>query len=106
MQMKAEVVELRIEDKSYEGRAYRSRTLVLLDRTPGLRLVNTVDFMLTEEQSAKLPSHENAKLVGLNVEVGVREIKGTNNGRMRFIGELVTFNGKPLGDGPAKPPVS
>jgi hypothetical protein len=94
MKMKAEIVEWRSEDRQFEGRAYKTRCLVLLDRSEGARLINTVDFMLTEEQAARLPSHDTTTLQGVSVDVGIRDIKATNNGRLRLTGELVAINGK------------
>lgn len=96
MQMKAEIIELGRE--SYQGKRGQVNLpiLTLLDRTAGVRLKNTVDMVLTEEQSAKLPTHESAKLVGVSVEVGINEISAGFAGRMRVRGEVLSINGKPL----------
>jgi len=96
MQMKAEIISLGKE--SYQGKRGQVNlpVLTLLDRTQGVRLRNTVDMILTEEQSAKLPFHDDAKLAGQPVEVGINEISAGFAGRMRVKGELLSFNGKPL----------
>lgn len=96
MQMKAEIIELGKE--SYQGKRGQVNlpVLVLLDRSEGVRLKNTVDMILSEEQSAKLPTHESAKLAGQTVVVGINEIAAGFAGRMRIRGELLQVNGKPL----------
>lgn len=96
MKMKAEI--LAYETKSGVGKSgpYEMRSLALLDRSEGSKLKNTVDFMLTVEQASKLPSHDTAKLVGLGVEVGVVEVTAGFAGRLRFRGDLLTVNGKPV----------
>lgn len=95
MHMTAEIIELGKE--SYQGKRGQVNlpVLTLLDRTKGVRLKNTVDMILTEEQSAKLPAHD-GKLVGLPVEVGINDIAAGFAGRMRVRGEILSFNGKPI----------
>lgn len=95
MHMKAEIIELGKE--SYQGKrgVVNLPVLTLLDRTAGTRLKNTVDMILTEEQSAKLPSHD-SKLQGMPIEVGINEISAGFAGRMRVKGEVLSLNGKPL----------
>jgi len=94
--MKAEVIDLGKE--SYQGKRglVNLPVLTLLDRTQGTRLKNTVDMILTEEQSAKLPTHDPAKLAGTPVEVGINEISAGFAGRMRVKGEVISWNGKAL----------
>lgn len=96
MHMKAEIIELGKE--SYQGKRGQVNLpiLTLLDRTTGVRLKNTVDMVLSEEQSAKLPTHENGKLAGQPIEVGISEISAGFAGRMRVRGEVLSLNGKPL----------
>lgn len=94
MHMKAEVIELGKE--SYQGKRGQVNlpVLTLLDRTAGVRLRNTVDMILSEEQSAKLPTHENSKLVGMPIEIGINDISAGFAGRMRIKGEILSLNGK------------
>jgi len=89
MLMKAEIVELGVE--SYQGKRGQVTTpvLTLLDRSEGPRCKNTLDFMLTEEQSAKLPTHDSAKLAGKPIEVGITDIRNGFGGRMRIAGVIV-----------------
>lgn len=96
MQMKAEIIELGKE--SYQGKRGQVTlpVLTLLDRTDGPRLKNTVDMILSEEQSAKLPTHESAKLAGQSVIVGITDISAGFAGRMRVKGDLIQLNGKPV----------
>lgn len=96
MHMQAEIIELGTE--SYQGKRglVKLPVLTLLDRTKGVRLKNTVDMILTEEQSAKLPTHENGKLVGQPVEVGINDIRAGFAGRSRVSGEILSLNGKSL----------
>jgi hypothetical protein len=96
MQMKAEVIGLGVE--SYQGKRGQVNlpVLTLLDRTDGERLKNTVDMILTEDQSAKLPTHETSKLAGMSVVVGINDIAAGFAGRMRVRGVLLAVNGKPL----------
>ena len=93
--MKAEIIELGKE--SYQGKRGQVvlPILTLLDRTVGHRLKNTVDMVLSEEQSAKLPVHD-VKLQGQLVEVGITELQAGFAGRMRVRGEVLTLNGKPF----------
>lgn len=95
MHMKAEIIGLSKE--SYQGKRGQVNlpVLTLLDRTSGTRLRNTVDMILTEEQSAKLPNH-GEKLEGLPIEVGINDLSAGFGGRMRVKGELLSLNGKPL----------
>lgn len=96
MHMQAEVIELGTE--SYQGKRglVKLPVLTLLDRTKGVRLKNTVDMVLTEEQAAKLPVHDNGKLVGKPCEVGLNELSAGFGGRMRVKGEFLSFDGKAL----------
>lgn len=96
MKMQAEIIDLGKE--SYQGKRglVSIPVLTLLDRTNGPRLKNTVDFLLSEEQSAKLPEHDPKKLVGLPVEVGITELSAGFAGRMRVRGEILGWNGKPV----------
>jgi len=91
MQMKAEIIGL--TNESYQGKRGQVNLplLTLLDRSEGPRLKNTVDMILTEEQSAKLPSHDSAKLAGVAVTVGITELSAGFAGRMRVKGELLTL---------------
>jgi hypothetical protein len=91
MLMKAEIVEHSID--SYQGKRGQVNThvLTLLDRSEGARLKNTVDFMLTDEQASKFPVHENGKLQGKPIEVGINEIQAGFGGRMRIKGQILTF---------------
>lgn len=94
--MQAEIVAL--VQESYQGKRGQVNlpVLTLLDRTKGMRLRNTVDMILTEEQSAKLPNHDSS-LEGLSVEVGINTIEAGFGGRMRVRGQILVFNGKPFG---------
>jgi len=96
MQMKAEIIGLGTE--SYQGKRGQVNlpVLTLLDRTAGVRLKNTVDMVLTEEQSAKLPTHDTEKLAGLPVEVGIDDLRAGFAGRMRVSGKILSLNGKVL----------
>lgn len=96
MQMKAEVIDLSVE--SYQGKRGQVKlpVLTLLDRSDGYRLKNTVDMILTEEQSAKLPAHETSKLQGQPIVVGITELAAGFAGRMRVRGEIVSINGKAI----------
>jgi len=96
MKMKAEIIELGKE--TYQGKRGQVNLpiLTLLDRSEGPRLKNTVDFVLSEEQAAKLPTHEPGKLSGQPVEVGITEISAGFAGRMRVKGELLAVNGKAI----------
>lgn len=94
--MDAEIIELGTE--SYQGKRglVKLPILTLLDRTKGIRLKNTVDMVLTQEQSAKLPNHQDGKLVGVPLMVGINDIQAGFAGRMRVRGEVLTLNGKPF----------
>lgn len=94
MKMKAEIIELGKE--SYQGKRGQVTLpiLTLLDRSEGPRLKNTVDFVLSEEQAAKLPTHETVKLQGQTCEVGITEFTAGFAGRMRCKGEMLSLNGK------------
>jgi hypothetical protein len=96
MQMKAEVIGLGTE--SYQGKRGQVNlpVLTLLDRTVGTRLKNTVDMILTEDQAAKLPTHDDSKLAGQLIEVGINDLSAGFGGRMRVKGIIVTLNGKAL----------
>jgi len=96
MDMQAEIISFGID--SYQGKRGQVNLpmLTLLDRSPGVKLRNTVDFMLEETQAAKLPSHENSKLAGKAVRVAINDISAGFGGRMRLKGDLVEFDGKPL----------
>lgn len=94
MKMKAEILEYSSKSGQGHNGPYEMRSLTLLDRSEGPRLKNTVDFMLTVEQAAKLPTHEPAKLQGTTVEVGITEISQGFGGRMRLRGDLLMVNGK------------
>lgn len=94
MKMKAEIIEFSSKSGQGQNGPYEMRSLTLLDRSEGPRLKNTVDFMLSVEQAAKLPTHESAKLAGTTVEVGITEIQQGFGGRMRLRGDLITVNGK------------
>lgn len=96
MKLKAEVVDYVAKAGVYEGRSYQTKTLILQDRTEGVRLLNPVEFVMTEEQAGRLPSHEPSKLQGLSCEVGIRDLMPGQNGRMRCRGELMLLNGKPV----------
>lgn len=97
MKMKAMILEYTSRQAQFEGRSYEVRSLALLDRSEGCpRLRQTVDFTLTVEQSNKLPAHD--KLADQMCEVGIVEIKSGSNGRYRLSGEILTLNGKPLGE--------
>lgn len=95
MQMKAEIIDLGKE--SYQGKRGQVNlpVLTLLDRSEGPRLKNTVDMILSEEQSAKLPHHD-SKLSGLPIVVAITEIAAGFAGRMRVRGEILQINGKAL----------
>lgn len=88
MQMKAEIIDLSTE--SYQGKRGQVNlpVVTLLDRTDGPRLKNTVDMILTEEQSAKLPTHDGIKLAGRIVLVGITSLEAGFGGRMRVRGSL------------------
>jgi len=89
MQMKAEIVELALD--SYQGKRglVQTHVLTVLDRSAGVRLKNTVDFMLTDEQSTKLPTQDNTKLQGMPVELGINDIRAGFGGRMRVTGTVI-----------------
>lgn len=97
MNMQGEIISFGID--SYQGKRGQVNLpmLTLLDRSPGVRLRNTVDFMLEAEQAAKLPSHENKTLVGKPVLVGINDVAAGFGGRMRIKGDLLEYDGKPLG---------
>jgi len=97
MNMQGEIISFGID--SYQGKRGQVNLpmLTLLDRSTGVRLKNTVDFMLEETQAAKLPSHESSKLQGKPVLVGINDVSAGFGGRMRVKGELLEFDGKPLG---------
>lgn len=91
MQMKAEIVEHSLD--TYQGKRGQVNThvLTLLDRSEGTRLKNTVDFMMTDEQASKFPVHENGKLQGKPILVGINEIQAGFGGRMRVKGLIIEF---------------
>jgi hypothetical protein len=91
MQMKAEIVEHSLD--TYQGKRGQvsQHVLTLLDRGEGVRLKNTIDFMLTDEQCSKFPVHENSKLQGKPIVVGISEIQAGFGGRMRCKGAIVEF---------------
>ena len=91
MQMKAEIVEMGTE--TYQGKRgqVKMHVLTLLDRSEGVRLKNTVDFILTEEQAGKFPTQENGKLSGKPIEVGINEIRAGFGNRLRVSGASVAF---------------
>lgn len=94
MKMQAEIISLATE--SYQGKKGQVNLpiLTLLDRSEGPRLKNTVDFVLTEQQAAKLPTHDSSKLASMPCVVGITELSAGFAGRMRVKGEVLSLNGK------------
>lgn len=91
MILKGEIIE--IYEDSYQGKRGQVKTHVLtvLDRTDGPRMKNTIDFRLSEEQASKFPVHENGKLQGKPIELGITDIQPGFGGRMRSSGTILQF---------------
>jgi len=91
MILKGEIIECTSE--SFQGKRglVTTHVLTILDRTDGARLKNTVDFQLNEEQAQKFPVHENGKLAGKPIELGVTDIQPGFGGRMRLRGHVLSF---------------
>lgn len=91
MIVKAEIIDHSLD--SYQGKRgmVNTHVLTLLDRTDGPRLKNTFDLLLTDEQATKFPVHENGKLTGKPIEIGVTEIQAGFAGRLRVRGQVLAF---------------
>lgn len=90
MRLKAEIIG--VSEDSYQGKRGLVKTCVitLLDRGELPRMRSTVDLLLTDEQSQKLPAHD-GKLAGRELEVAITEISNAFGGRFRVRGEIVKF---------------